>query len=100
MLTNSNVLKMTYRMSKYLDRKLSDSDLLQKHIIIQDIHQSRLERFMAIKQMTIDQATYHLIDLHRKGMNIALHMSDVINDDHSEYVECLFQLGEYKEFIR
>jgi len=91
---------MTYQMSKYLDRKLSDTDLLHKHIIIQDIHQRRLDKYATIKQMSLYTAMYELIDLHRKGFNIALHMSETINEDHSEYKECLSQLGEYKDFIR
>jgi hypothetical protein len=91
---------MTCRISKYLDRKLSDSDLLQKHTIIQDIHHSRLERYMSYTGLNIQQATFKLIDMHRKGMNIASHISEVINDSHRDYCECLFQLGEYKDFIR
>ena len=91
---------MTYQMCKYLDRKLSDIDLLHKYIIIQDIHQQRLEKFALAKYMAMDVAVLLLIDLHRKGYNIALHISETINEDHSEYIKCLSQLGEYEDFIR
>lgn len=87
-------------MCKYLDRKLSDIDLLHKHLIIQDIHHQRLEKYMQVKQMTLEHATFTLIDMHRKGFNVALHISECIAEDHTDYVECLSQLGEYKDFIR
>jgi len=67
---------------------------------VQDYHHERLMKYIDARQVSIDIAVHELIDLHRKGVNVAKHMSAIIGENHTEYKRLLSNLGEHHHFIR
>ncbi len=68
--------------------------------LIAEFHQSRLERYAAARGISEDRAIMLLIGMQKDGRNIAEHMSNVIGDDHLEYIQALVSLGENPMHIR
>lgn len=69
--------------------------------LVDDLHDRRFKAYRKIKGHTkMDQTMGDLIKLHRQGLNIALHVSEVIGEDHTEYMRTLRLLGEDRSVIR
>lgn len=67
---------------------------------IQELHNSRLLKYAETIDVPFENAIVRLIHLHKKGVNIAEHISKIIGVNHVEYIRELHQLGEYTFFIR
>lgn len=67
---------------------------------VQEYHHDRLLRYAEERNISLDKSVYELIDLHRRGVNVAKHMSAIIGVSHNKYKEYLSNLGEHHHFIR
>jgi hypothetical protein len=67
---------------------------------VQEYHHDRLMKYIDARQVSMDIAVHELIFLHRKGVNVAKHMSAIIGENHDQYKRLLSNLGEHHTFIR
>ncbi len=69
-------------------------------LMISDVHQYRLRRYAQVKGMSEDKAIHELIQIHRSGRNMALHLSMTIEENHNNYIQTLVSCGETAAHIR
>jgi hypothetical protein len=68
---------------------------------IDEYHHERLQLYLKkTKFKTMQAVIDELVKRHRKGENIAKHVSVVIGQDHEEYMMTLCKLGENSNTIR
>jgi hypothetical protein len=69
--------------------------------LVDELHDRRFKAYRKVKgHKSMDGTMAELIELHRKGLNIALHVSENIGVDHGEYMRTLQLLGEPRSVIR
>jgi len=69
--------------------------------LVDELHDRRFKAYQKAKNHpTMDKAMAELIALHRQGFNIALHVSEIIEENHGEYMATLHKLGEPRSVIR
>lgn len=64
------------------------------------LHTSRLNKYADVIGISSEKAVVRLIHLHRQGVNIAEHISNIIGANHTDYMNKLKSLGEKNKFIR
>jgi hypothetical protein len=68
---------------------------------IDEYHNERLQLYLKkTKFKTMQAVIDELVKRHRKGENIAKHVSVVIGEDHEQYMLTLCKLGENSKTIR
>jgi hypothetical protein len=68
---------------------------------IDEYHHERLQLYLKKRKFKSMQAVVdELVTRHRKGENIAKHISLVIGEDHDQYMLTLRKLGENSKAIR
>jgi hypothetical protein len=69
--------------------------------LVDDLHDRRFKAYKRAKNhKSMHNTMDELVQLHRMGINVALHVSEVINEDHTEYMRTLHRLGEPRSVIR
>jgi hypothetical protein len=92
---------LTHRELIALDAPVVSARQYKNHsLIIQELHQERLESYAKKRKITVDKATYELMRLHREQINIASHISYIIGTNHNAYMHRLTDLHENPWFIR
>lgn len=69
-------------------------------VMIAELHQIRLKKFAKAKELSEDKAIHELIEIHRRGHNMAEYLSMTIGEDHLNYMQSLVRLGETAAHIR
>jgi hypothetical protein len=68
---------------------------------IDEYHQQRFRLYLKERKFkTMDKVVTELVTRHRKGENIAKHVSLVIGEDHEDYMLNLCRMGENTKSIR
>jgi hypothetical protein len=68
---------------------------------IDEYHQQRFRLYLKERKLkTMDNVVAELVTRHRKGENIAKHVSLVIGEDHEDYMLNLCRMGENTKTIR
>ena len=92
---------LTHRELIALDApQVSAREYKNHSLIVQELHQERLETYAKKRKISVDKATYELIRLHRERINIASHISSIIGVNHNAYMHRLTNLHENPWFIR
>lgn len=72
-----------------------------KRNTIDEYHQQRFRLYLKERNLkTMNKVVAELTTRHRKGENIAKHVSLVIGEDHEEYMLNLRRMGENTKAIR
>lgn len=69
-------------------------------IHIMEFHHDRLVKYAEKREMSLDKAVDEIIFKHRRGVNVAQFMSDVLEVSHQKYRETLLSLGEHSDYVR
>jgi hypothetical protein len=79
-------------------RKLAKEGWAPKSI--QEYHNFRLQAYSSKTRLPKEAVVTLLLSKHKAGVNIATHISEVIGENHFDYVQQLINLGENPMFIR